>query len=218
MNYDGIKLISFDLGNTLIASDGIELNELSSIIGAYSYEEIVLYIMEFLYTSKIDVQTATDNFCKKFNCYEYFSKISLILNPETNNEYIYDDSFEILQFLAEYKRKNNIVIAACSNAFYWSNKSVFDDNLSHFFDYVFYSFELGSYKPKIDFFSDIEKTTGIASKQILHVGDSVYADIYGSIKCGWNSILIDRHNHYSYKNKIGSLLELRKIIQERNHG
>ncbi|CAN3374162.1 hypothetical protein DIURU_000899 [Diutina rugosa] len=71
----------------------------------------------------------------------------------------------------------------------------------YFGDNVFISYELGVAKPDRRFFTHVAKTKYGAGKSFnydflencWHVGDSFEVDFVGSVKSGWNGVLLDRH-------------------------
>jgi HAD superfamily hydrolase (TIGR01549 family) len=82
-------------------------------------------------------------------------------------------------------------------------------DVSHFFDTVISSAEIGFEKPDPRIFGEAVRRLGLDPRRVIHVGDTVDEDIVGAVGAGIRAILIDRHNIYDgVKDKIGSLYAL----------
>lgn len=57
---------------------------------------------------------------------------------------------------------------------------------------VFASLEHGVEKPEAELFRVVERETGYAPEEILHVGDHPIDDLQGALGAGWHAALIDR--------------------------
>jgi putative hydrolase of the HAD superfamily len=54
------------------------------------------------------------------------------------------------------------------------------------------SCDTGHLKPEREAFTQAETLLGARSEQLVHVGDSLGADVQGALDAGWNAIHIDR--------------------------
>ncbi|MFK0142651.1 HAD family hydrolase [Streptomyces murinus] len=61
-------------------------------------------------------------------------------------------------------------------------------------DGVFYSARTGAIKPEPEAFAAVEVASGLRPEELLHVGDSVTADVRGASAAGWHSAWLDRHD------------------------
>ncbi|WP_367140961.1 MULTISPECIES: HAD family hydrolase [Streptomyces] len=73
--------------------------------------------------------------------------------------------------------------------------SVPDENPAAFaelLDQVIYSADFGAVKPEREAFAAVEHASGLAPDQLLHVGDSLRADVAGADAAGWHTAWLDR--------------------------
>ncbi|MER5210967.1 HAD family hydrolase [Streptomyces sp. NPDC002838] len=59
-------------------------------------------------------------------------------------------------------------------------------------DRVVYSAETGAVKPERAAFTAVEHVCGLGPDQLLHVGDSLRADVAGAAAAGWHTAWLDR--------------------------
>ncbi|CAN3364971.1 hypothetical protein DICA3_F14422 [Diutina catenulata] len=123
---------------------------------------------------------------------------ALVEHFTTKDAYkVYDDVIPTLTALKDA----NIPLVLSSNSDPRVYKLLENLGLKEFFgDEVFLSYELEVEKPNRQFFQHIASTKYGASKPFdydflegcWHVGDSYNADFLGSVRSGWNGILLDR--------------------------
>ncbi|MFE9308176.1 HAD family hydrolase [Streptomyces sp. NPDC006706] len=61
-------------------------------------------------------------------------------------------------------------------------------------DTVFYSARTGAIKPEPEAFAAVQRVSGLRPQELLHVGDSLNADVHGAAAVGWNTAWVDRHH------------------------
>ena len=61
-----------------------------------------------------------------------------------------------------------------------------------FAEVVVHSWETGYCKPEIQAFRAIEQRIGLASHEILSVGDSLRSDVLGALEAGWSAVHLPR--------------------------
>ncbi|MDX1946350.1 MAG: HAD-IA family hydrolase [Pirellulaceae bacterium] len=76
----------------------------------------------------------------------------------------------------------------------------------------FVSSELGFSKPDSRFFSAIEQQLGLASNELLLVGDDETNDVRGARAAGWRMLHLRRKGELSSKREIASLAELLRLL------
>lgn len=59
-------------------------------------------------------------------------------------------------------------------------------------DTVIYSADTGAVKPEREAFAAVERTVGLTPNQLLHVGDSLRADVAGAARAGWHTAWLNR--------------------------
>lgn len=114
---------------------------------------------------------------------------------------LYEDTIPVLEAL----NKHNVPVIASTN----SDDRVFPImeslGIDKYFDSVYLSYDLGYSKPDRKFYNIITKDRFARARQgdsllqmsnflenIWHVGDHYEKDFVGSIKSGWNGVLLDR--------------------------
>jgi putative hydrolase of the HAD superfamily len=84
-------------------------------------------------------------------------------------------------------------------------------DLAHFFDSITVSCDLGAPKPSPDVFLEAARRLGLAPAEILHVGDSMEADVRGARAAGFHSVLLKRGSARAIAGTIQSLSSLLQV-------
>jgi putative hydrolase of the HAD superfamily len=89
------------------------------------------------------------------------------------------------------------------------------------FTAVLYSADLGVVKPEREAFRHAERAAGLNAHQLLHVGDSLRADVAGAAQAGWHTAWLDRRGDHTVQAppvpRIQSLTELLDLLPARVH-
>ena len=219
MDSTKIKLISFDLWETLI-SDNYKTNstkkrndlrarKLKSLFKKYNYEINQNKINDSInWISKRCTQDHNAGIDKpteiRINELFVYLKINLKhgnLKKEVLNELdknflgsppqLFKDTKKILKVL-----KNNYHICLTSNTGITSPKTykIYLNNLGikDFFNKIYLSNELMVAKPSSLIFKKIANDFKLKANQIVHVGDNLFTDIFGAKKIGMNTIHINK--------------------------
>ena len=96
-----------------------------------------------------------------------------------------------------------------------------DLGLSHFFEHILGSADLGMDKPDELIFHEASRLLGVAPERILHVGDTPVDDYQGGEAAGMQVVLIDRQGAVDppAARVIRSLAELTGLVRgSRGHG
>lgn len=128
--------------------------------------------------------------------------------PENN--FLINNSFYILNYLKK-KYKLHIITNGFTDV---QNKKMKNSGLINYFVNIIDSESVGVKKPNPKIFKyalDLSKTTGTKS---LMIGDSLEADILGSLNCGFNAIHLIQNDEptHNYCRIIGDLKELETIL------
>lgn len=185
-----IKLVSFDMGGTLIkipSKNGKSLVEKISDKSGVDQEEIRNIIWKNFVEDKNDVKILC-NMYPEIEKKWLFDQISKKFNKE-----LYEDVIELL----EYLRAKGYQIITLSNDYCWNDEKMGDTGISKYFNDEIYSYNVGFSKPKEEIYSYVEKKMVVKGKEILHIGDSINSDIKGPKKMGWKTVYINRNESES---------------------
>lgn len=82
------------------------------------------------------------------------------------------------------------------------------------FHWVLGSEQLGMRKPDPAFFGRVLEATGLASEEIVYIGDSMRLDVEPALKMGFRAALIDRDNLYPHANvaRLATLAEISTLL------
>jgi len=118
---------------------------------------------------------------------------------------LYDDALHVL----EYLKANNFKLAIVSN---WDSRLpslVNQLGISHFFETIVVSAIAGYEKPHPAIFQIALQQTGLASQEVLYIGDDPFLDYQAAKKAGIHALHLDRNARFpDHPEKIASLSEL----------
>ncbi|RLE84876.1 MAG: hypothetical protein DRJ39_02445 [Thermoprotei archaeon] len=208
--WSSMKVICFDLGNTLVKEkkedkalreDGIKAlyRELKLAEKGIEYKafqcfhdniwnELELAKLKF---REIDIIRLFKILVERFKIYDVSLDhlIKIYFYPKIKYVELFPDVEPTLQKL----KKAGFKLVLISNA-YPSNKMVFEHfNLQKFFDHAFFSYEIGLRKPHPDIFFKALDSAGSNPGNSIMVGNDPFSDIAGSKLVGMKSVLIVRH-------------------------
>lgn len=204
-----IKVISFDIGGTLLHTNSIDeynLKKLTQIVGK-QYDAV-----RYAYKTIFQKQKGTLE--------ELVSKFTNLLEVEQNSN--------ISDFFKEkFSEKNNISIIDANaqklfktlkNKGYkiilFSNsccllKNDFSESLLKYIDKIFYSYDIGYTKSDEESFKIVEKEMNVLGSEILHIGDTLKSDYINPIKYGWNALYYGKTDNRDIK----TISELNEIVK-----
>jgi len=204
-----IKVVSFDIGGTLIKTKGksqfrYEMMRLLERYGVQSSEAIECLRLKDL---------SIEEFCEqyKLKCIE---QVKELVKRNTYEKELYD---EVMEVLLELRKKYKIV--AISNAYSIRTNSLSEYNIGHLFDLELYSFQFGELKPNIKMYKYVEEKMDVLSKECIHIGDTEN-DIEGAKRIGWLSVLLCRNGKPHRNSRIQPdyvISDLREIYEILNH-
>ncbi len=189
-----IKVIAFDLWNTLIATT-IDFPHLISLA-----KKDDLSLGEFI----AKYESATHK--RSFSSFQELKNAFFKEFEETNNELLEKELYEVyinrvdkIIFFPDVKenliklKKQGYTLVLVSNvenlAFNDVNKVL---NLEQYFDHFCLSYEVGAIKPDKKMFDCIIKKTGVLPSEVLMVGDSLRSDIFGAKSALMHNCWINR--------------------------
>ena len=200
-----IKVISFDIGGTIIKSrkkDKYNLKELAKVVDK-PYDIVRKYYKEIFQKEKGDFNYLVNKFCDKLKIQVNNDILSFFQNKFNNdNNKI---SRETIKLLEKLKKLNYIIILFSNNC--CLNNNNLPNDIINIVDEIFYSFDLGYTKEEEESFRIIEKKLGYKSEEFLHIGDTLTSDYEYPIKYGWNAL------YYGNKDNIRCISKLSDILK-----
>ncbi len=226
MNY---KLVIFDLDNTLLNFDKMELGSLKETLTENnleiseklinSYRAINTELWQALekgeYTKK---EILNLRFRRLFEMYDYNTSPeefnTSYLRNLSNHCYLYDNVIEVLDY---FKNRSKLVIMTngVKDAQYDKMKK---SGLDRYFEEVIISDIVGYHKPSIEIFSYLENRIGKHIKEeTIIIGDSLSSDMkggnnFGIKTCWFNPKLLANNTDVVVDYEINSLKELFNIL------
>lgn len=204
-----IKVISFDIGNTLVNNNN-NISFYKQLFNETCIDEEVLK------------KKYRDHFLKRnISKQEFCDAVKLDKNKLDKIIYnSYKDENEFALFSDVKKTlvslRQNYTLYAVSNKNYCNPYNLNYYGLDKYFDREIYSCELGHAKPEIGFFEKILEGESINNNEIIHIGDSYKSDYLGALNAGWSAVLLDRKNNCkdNFIRKVNTLSNLNRYIEE----
>ena len=209
MNTNIIKVISFDIGNTLIQLGDGGFCEEFCIKTGLSRETLRPLFYEHFLTKNYSLNDAVYKVCRIIG----FNNPQKIIDEfKPLPSLLFEDAIPTLEQLYAI----GITMVATSNCTPWEAGGLEAFGLDRYLKKVFYSYIIGAAKPDPINFQFVQKFIGVPAKNILHVGDSYIADVEGAISVGWQAVLIDRNNksgdNENRRTKIPIIKDLRELL------
>ena len=211
-----VKGVFFDFWGTLV-----ENGTYSPLKQSYSILRVRIPFGEFaeqferalMTKSYEDQATAFAEVCKAFNVNPIPIVIEKLIGVWNKNRLlaqIYPETIDTLKALKEKKIK----IALISNAPNNNVEPVLERyGITDLFDGLFISYEQGKLKTDGLFEAALKKLK-LKKGDVIAVGDSIETDIKGAEAAGIKAYLVDRKGKREFANKIQSLTELIKMVEE----
>lgn len=204
-----IKVISFDIGNTLYLC---KYSSMKMDIISNKYNIPKKKVME---AYKKTFQVLNEDFniiCKSFfellniefneKNLNYLKKI--FISKDKKRFYIDNKIVDLLKMLKE----NNFTLITFSNNCKYNH--IENEIIDKYFDYKFNSFEMGYTKNSSKSFDYITKELNVARNEILHIGDNYNSDYVKPIENGLNAVLYNNNEYDCIK--LENIYDLVKII------
>lgn len=182
-----IKVISFDVGETLIHFER-ERSLKKTLLSAFDVNPDLLEI-EYRKHFTEGKNTLTD-FCDSIH-YNNVSEVQKIVQTYYEKKrlgILYPEVIHVLSTLKEM----NYYLMVISNKSYSNPSSLRTYQIDKYFDAIIYSYQVGCAKPGRTIFEYAQKVANVYADEILHVGDSIKADIIGAHRVNWHTALINR--------------------------
>ena len=204
MNMD-IKIISFDIGGTLIGEHNnlYNLNNLSDLL-KLPYENVRKVYKDIFQKTKGELNTLTNNFCTKLGIEptEELKKFFENKFRNSENSTISDNTIALLKKIKEKGYKVILFSNSCSLI-----KNDIIDNIKYLVDDIFYSYDIGYTKNEDESYRIIESKMNALPNEFLHIGDNLKSDYLMPIKNGWNALLYGKQ-----QNNVKTIQNLNEIL------
>lgn len=207
-----VRVISFDIGNTLLRLGGAGFCADFAAKTGTPQELLRPLIYEEFLTKPRPLRDAVYAVCRAIG-FENPQKLVEDFRPDPVS--LFEDTIPALDKL----QAEGITMVAISNCTLWESSGLHTLGLARYLKDVFYSYAIGAAKPDPAMFRHVQKTIGAAPENILHVGDSLVADIDGARASGWQAVLLDRAAEWNEPRNTGvevpiirSLLDLCSIL------
>lgn len=203
-----IKIVSFDIGNTLIKSP-----KGKSLLHMLEKEtDISSKIFVEAYRNHFILKKSTlDSFCGEIGISP--SRVSEVVNEYFNKKPSYEVWKEVPYVLTKLKEAN-IKLIAISNKSYCNPTSLQTYGLKAYFEREIYSCDVGYAKPDTSIFYTAVEGMECSQSEVLHVGDSYKSDYLGALSAGWKALLLDREEEKQEmkENKVYTIHNLGEIL------
>ncbi len=211
-----VKGVFFDFWGTLV-----ENGTYSPLKQSYSILRVRIPFGQFaeqferalMTKSYEDQATAFAEVCKAFNVNPIPIVIEKLIGVWNKNRLlatIYPDTIDTLKALKEKKIK----LALISNAPNNNVEPVLERfGMKDLFDGIFISYSEGKLKTDGLFEAALKKLK-LKQGDVISVGDSIETDIKGAEEAGIKAYLLDRKGRREFANKIQSLTELIKMVED----
>lgn len=212
MTANGIPIpgiVSFDIGNTLLRlppeggfcahfsrTTGIPLDTLRPLFARY-----------FL-TRDLPMRHAVTLACAEIGYPDPNGVIDRYTPPAG---VVFDDVFPTLTRL----RAAGVHVIAVSNCAPWDADGIAVAGLAPLLDNMYYSFQIGAAKPDPRIFHHVQAAIGAHPWDILHIGDTLTADVQGAQSAGWSALLLNRDGSSvteHQKRRIGVIRTLSDLV------
>lgn len=181
----GVRVISFDIGNTLIRLDGGGFCKEFAAKTGVAEDLLRPLICDYFLTQQLSLHEAVSSLCKEIG---FEKPQQLIDGYRPSKVSLFEDTVPVLKQLSS----KGVSIVAMSNCTPWEAGGLEKLELDLYLRRVFYSFAVGAAKPDPQMFYYVQDALGEPPENIWHVGDSLVADVNGARAVGWNAVLLDR--------------------------
>ena len=184
-----IKVISFDIGGTLLKNEGLGSNnqyglkELTKILNL-PYENVRDAYKDVFQKTKGNFNELISKFCNRLGIKSNQTIIDFFHNKffiESKEQVILSDDVSLIKSL----KSNGYKVILFSNSCCLLNNDAINEILDYV-DNIFYSYDIGYTKDDLESYKYIEKVMKVKPNEILHIGDTLKSDYYMPKEHGWN--------------------------------
>lgn len=206
-----IKVISFDIGGTILLTKSISQYNLKALTELVNkpYEEVRNTYKNIFQKKKGTLEELV---------FDFTTTLNIINNQEIIN--FFKEKFSFKNNVTEYNK--NIIslikklkemgfkIILFSNSCCLLVNDLSDEILNNV-DVIYYSYDLGYTKSDSMSYKIIEKKMNVLPNEILHIGDTLKSDYIKPIENGWNALYYGKTDDKNINN-IENLEEILDIV------
>ncbi|MEU1516251.1 HAD family hydrolase [Streptomyces sp. NPDC005811] len=186
----GVRGISFDLGGTLVRPETQPTTGLVAELLGISLSEARALMEQKAKRHKISPADLAGELAAAFHRPDLVGQLTYVLERarhRAGEPDVYDDVRPALAAL----RAQGLVLFAMTNSL---GSSIPEQTPAAFQDLtqVLYSAETGTVKPERAAFAAVEDTSGLRPQELLHVGNSLRADVDGAAAAGFHTAWLNR--------------------------
>ena len=209
-----IKVISFDIGGTLLKNEGLGSNnqyglkELTKILNL-PYENVRDAYKDVFQKTKGNFNELINKFCNRLGIKSNQIIIDFFHNKffiESKEQFILLDDVSLIKSL---KSRGYKVILFSNSCCLLNNDAI--NEVLDYVDNIFYSYDIGYTKDDEESYKYIEKVMNVKPNEILHIGDTLKSDYYMPKKHGWNVLYYGNCDKSDVKS-IKSLTDIINIL------
>lgn len=204
-----IKVISFDIGNTLYKTNS--KNSISHKLAEYldvDYIKLKPEYQRIFDYSNGSLDNKIKNLCKVFKKEKNISQVKNVIIKAIDEYKQEPVDINIEKLLHELKADGFVLI--CISKSSNLQAEIKGQQLLNNFDYIFRTADFGLTKRDPELYTIIEEKLDVNANQIIHIGDAYYDDYVYPQKYGINTIL---YNNPRYEESCKSINELYEKIK-----
>ena len=210
-----IKIISFDIGGTLLINDNNDKNnnyglkELTDLLNL-PYENVRNSYKKIFQTKKGSLNELIDIFCKELGI-KHNQKLNEFFYNKLNQSQRGTISSENILLINTLKNEGYKIILFSNSCCLLNNDAIND--IVDCIDDIFYSYDIGYTKDDEESYKYIEEKLNVKPSEILHIGDTLKSDYYMPKRNGWNVLYYGKVDDTNI-NSISSLTDLYGILKK----
>jgi len=185
-----VRAVTFDLGGTLVRPDTHPTTGQVAHVLDMSLDDARTLMSEIAKRRIVAPRDLAAELAGRYRRRALIGPLTQVLEEARRRAAtpeLYQDAFPVLELL----RARGFALYGMSNAL-GSSIPESPPAFHSLLDAVFASAETGVCKPEREAFAIVERAQGLSPDQLLHVGDSVRADVGGALAAGWHTVHLDR--------------------------
>ncbi|HPE15060.1 MAG TPA: HAD family hydrolase [Bacilli bacterium] len=211
-----IKVISFDIGGTLInnnknsSEEKYDIGSLADVVGQ-PYDLVRVAYKNVFQKTKGDFQFLVNLFCQKLNITLTNEIVEFFQNKFTSNSddnVIKNKDIEIIKSLKSMGYKVILFSNSCCLI-----KNRITEQVASVVDGIFYSYDIGYTKNEKESYKYIEQQLNNNPSEFLHIGDTLSSDYLIPIENGWNAVYYGNADDKKIAN-INNLEEIFNLLEK----